>query len=1267
MSELRKYKQFPSLYKRKSGFQPLNTLLSSPNDRQETRPITITKPLKELSTHSNSPSDFLGPLAIPVAVPKTPTPTYTTNDTSPASEPKRSNGRTSPLRFYSSHTFKKIKQSDQILTSFANSITISATDLTSTPTLSFPVASIMFNDIPFQEEDLFVKISKNQRFLFFSRGEMLINKLIVDRVKHLETIKFAADKKSLLIELKHHRGYIYATYTADDSELIKFFDLQKQWSVKPKPRYPTDKLEEVMKLLRSENKEHLKLPATYIAPRIRATRANTSSGEAEPLTAITNTDGSITMVEKEKEAEEIVIEKPADFDPELKYSFRNNKEFIISYSDFKTLYNNDWINDSLIDFFIMYEIEKAVYDKKTFKENEIHAFNSFFFTKLMSKSDTFDTVDYYGNIKRWLTKLDLMSFPYIIMPICENLHWYGCVIKGLPDLLKPAAPPQDRDYESDGAKSKSPDSGSRSAEASPSKGPSSGFSRKFSNVAEIYIFDSLSQRHANIGDPIKSFIVDYCYDKHGITVTKDRIRVHTARVPKQKNFNDCGIHVIYNVRKFLSLPAECEKIWRSYSKTTARMFFVATERIGLRRELIDKLLELHKRQTELQEEYKKLNPVSKTKLEHSDDEIEVIEYKLKEKKLEPSSEEPHPSNTTQSKPEASQNEPETPPNKPTDVDIAPSPIQRLKQTVEKGMELLQIPTSSKALKNKSLREMFYNQLLSPSIISILNDVFPDKLQKFNTEQSSLVIDLKKALEANSDEKIRKRKISHFCEVFSALGRSGSTPMKERPMNESFIVQPDRNDSDELNRSVDNLHISNPPVVKKYTGSGLSKQQMDREPAPPREARFTDSEQSKSESMEMDEAKLENNIVTKNGFNLQDALQADLEAQIEAHSKANPSNSILEVPDSQSADDEFLPMPTDLRPKFPNDSREAVGSQDEVKLKPRVRGDSEVEFVDEKRVKRKAAESHVPYSEQAETGNSEQSEETDFDGASTKLSPEGFQSESANESHSRILRSAERLSQADDVQEIEVFDVDKELPEEEPAGQRATSVLEHDEIEELPSPAFAEGFLSPSFTQSPRFNSSFEFGSDDGASPLTQATKRKQQEKHANDRKNRISTIQKKLVEMAELLSEDSAKSFPSLVEYELNRISLPKYGKRREQVVSPKEQRLSHVSPNEQRLSPKHLKHDSTKEQRVSHTSPKGHKLHNSPREHKLHVAKELTTKRVPDIVQMSRDLDDDVFEVVFSDDEQPRRSRSEEPSYKEHGLHKRSRSKRRRLNGTPH
>lgn len=1280
MSE-RKYKQFPSLYKRKSGFQPLNNLQKQgldPIDKPEPRPITITEPLKELSAHSNAPSAYVGPLSNPVPVPKQPSNRYIISDLpSPKSK--------SQYRFYSSHTLKKIKESDQILTSFGTSITISSTDLTSDPMLSFHVDSIVFNDITFNDDKLFLNVSRNQKFLFFSREDMLINKLIVDRIKHLDTIKFGTDKKSLLIELKHYRGYIFATYTKDDAELIRFFDLQKQWSVKPKPRHSPDELLAIMKLNRLQNKEHVKLPANHIAPKIRPTRSNTSSGEAELLTTITNSDGSITMVEKEKD-EPIPYEKPADFDPELKFSFRNKKEFIISYSDFKTLYNNDWINDSLIDFFILYEIERAIYELHTVKENEIHAFNSFFFTKLMSKSDTYDTVDYYANIKRWLNKLDLMSFPYVIMPICENLHWYGCLIKGLPDLLKPALPPQDPDYEENKpkVKSQSPDTGS------PSKSPATGFSRKLSNVADIYIFDSLSQRHSNIGDPIKSFIVDYCYDKHGITVTKDRIRVHTAKVPKQKNFNDCGIHVIYNVRKLLSLPDECEKIWRSNSKHVARMFFGATERLGMRKELIDKLLELHKKQTESHEEFKRLNPESNTKVEHSDDEIEVIEYK-------PGKEETSSTTVEQLKQEevstpvkASVEEKVTPNGKETSTSTPTGSIQRLKQSLERGRELLQIPTSSTALRNKSLREMFANQLLSPSVINILNDIFPDKLRKFNAEQSSLIIDLKKALEANGDIDVRKKKIHHFLLVFRALGSTGATPSKERPMNESFKidVKNDRdNSSDDLNRSVDNLHISNPPFkARNYTESKLSSKQYS---------------PSENESMELDQS-----LIKAEGKDekdsLQAVLQADLEAQIAAqsslHNQAEVISSVLEVPDSQSSD-KALETPETItinsHPKEIIDSVEVEDSQDE-EIIPKPTSNEvpivlpsqlqkadepkpdqlEVVIVDEKRVKRKTTEKDkeetpnlTPHSNKhydiKSSGEKPKTEHSKTKSTINKsvidaLMAQGtllLSSKSAsstplkqhstptpNGNSTRILRSTDSQKDDPDVQEIEFLDVDKDFPEEEAVDKSAKD----DELKEIESPAFSEGFFSPSISQSPKFGDSFEFtnaasGDEDNLSPLARSLRRKRQEKLASDRHNRVMSIKKKLAEMAEpqILGKSQNSSiigFPSLVEYGLQRISIPKYGESLKQEARK-------VSKD---VSDKGLKSPPGKTVHVSRKSP------------------ELPAK------------ENDILEVVSSDDDDTRRSRSVERVYKKgspivsandithlHTLISRSRSKRRRLNGT--
>ena len=45
----------------------------------------------------------------------------------------------------------------------------------------------------------------------------------------------------------------------------------------------------------------------------------------------------------------IPYEKPAPFEPDLQYTFPDNKIFRITAKDFATLYNNDWINDAVMD------------------------------------------------------------------------------------------------------------------------------------------------------------------------------------------------------------------------------------------------------------------------------------------------------------------------------------------------------------------------------------------------------------------------------------------------------------------------------------------------------------------------------------------------------------------------------------------------------------------------------------------------------------------------------------------------------------------------------------------------------------------------------------------------------------------------------------------------------------------------------------------------------------------------------------------------------
>lgn len=311
----------------------------------------------------------------------------------------------------------------------------------------------------------------------------------------------------------------------------------------------------------------------------------------------------------------------------LKYRFIDNDVLTITISDFKTLFNNNWINDSIIDFFIKYEIESAI-KNNAFKNNQIYAFNSFFFSKLMTKNVNNAIPDFYENVKRWLNKIDLLSFLYIIIPINENSHWYFCIIKGLSNLKLKSENNCTiiKNYDLNELKLFFSDN---NHENKIIKGKHFQLSSKLENSQfestdqkniTIFVFDSLSHTHNNVEWPFKKFLVDYFKIKHNLTLDPKRIVFQNAKVPKQKNFNDCGIHVIYNIKKWLNNIENFEKIWNqklpfNYYKN----LFVDQEKIKMRKNLINILLKLHKQQNF------NSKSISIDDLNHNEDDLIVIE------------------------------------------------------------------------------------------------------------------------------------------------------------------------------------------------------------------------------------------------------------------------------------------------------------------------------------------------------------------------------------------------------------------------------------------------------------------------------------------------------------------------------------------------------------------------------------------------------------------------------------------------------------------
>lgn len=646
---------------------------------------------------------------------------------------------------------------------------------------------------------LLFRVSSDNSKVFVTHSGRVVDHTVFSR-HDIKGITFGTSHKSILIEI-NELSYVLIKHLNNDAFLHDYFAGTALW--KFKGRITDEKLIDTMELLDSKRRNPTKSSDSISTPEPKKTTNEVYS----PPTPLQNHSVPLRRSTRERRApselklyvldvpEETVT--PAKFTPPLNYKFHDNKIFTVSQSDFRTLYNNDWINDTLIDFFIKYDIDKAIYEHKKFTPDQIYAFNSFFFTKLTSSDD------HYANVKRWLNKINLTLFPYIIIPINENLHWYGCIIRGLPELLERKK--NEIDLTSDNETSEpsqepSQDTHSESTEGPPKNG-APGRKR-----AEVFIFDSLSQRHYNIHAPLKQFIIEYCKENHDVHIRKDEIRIQHARVPRQNNFNDCGIHVIYNIKKWLAHSAEIEKVWRNYQRAAYRSYFVAEERNKMRQELIDLLLKLH-------------NELVHVELAHeSDDEIEVIEELLRstsqEETVKPETE-PAPGNseTAISKKAVSER---------AHLETAkPEPVERVPELTDTAKDrVISDIVSSFAKKdddakeqttldprriknpfiNSQVRSIFAGLVVSPVITDTINKLFPEVHEAIPERDIVHLKQLAKNLTAvtsGSEEAIADA-ISKWEVQISKY------PSQRRPKDESFVIR-DENE-DRLNQSVHELSI-----------------------------------------------------------------------------------------------------------------------------------------------------------------------------------------------------------------------------------------------------------------------------------------------------------------------------------------------------------------------------------------------------------------------------------------------------------------------------
>lgn len=339
-------------------------------------------------------------------------------------------------------------------------------------------------------------------------------------------------------------------------------------------------------------------------------------------------------------------EIPEKFEPQLCYKFDDGASYTITNQDFKCLYNHDWINDTILDFFTKFYAEKAVRNLIITSE-EVHIMSSFFYTKLVS-----DPADYYQNVKKWVSNSNLFRKKYVVVPININFHWFGCVITNLDSLLKffeELSEAEKAKLTSKAVNKSVPNRLTRSKEEPHLNDIVSRLSSRNNTpstteddddeisisvpVVKILTFDSLRQTHSREIDPLKDFLIAYAKDQYSLDLEKNLIKMKTCAVPQQPNLSDCGVHVILNTMKFFENPPQTIEVWRSAksrSKSSTKVineYFEKKKRNSARRDLRDTLWSLQKEQIR-QRNANKASTEDKVGInigEEEDGDIEIIE------------------------------------------------------------------------------------------------------------------------------------------------------------------------------------------------------------------------------------------------------------------------------------------------------------------------------------------------------------------------------------------------------------------------------------------------------------------------------------------------------------------------------------------------------------------------------------------------------------------------------------------------------------------
>ena len=104
---------------------------------------------------------------------------------------------------------------------------------------------------------------------------------------------------------------------------------------------------------------------------------------------------------------------------------------VVDFADLPRLDNGEFLNDQLIDFYLLY-----LFDQAKVPEKKVYIFNTHFFSTLTRRVPGQKGKINYKGVARWTQKEDIFGYDYIVIPINQDIHWYLAIICNVPNIVR---------------------------------------------------------------------------------------------------------------------------------------------------------------------------------------------------------------------------------------------------------------------------------------------------------------------------------------------------------------------------------------------------------------------------------------------------------------------------------------------------------------------------------------------------------------------------------------------------------------------------------------------------------------------------------------------------------------------------------------------------------------------------------------------------------------------------------------------------------------